>query len=207
MRINTLNEAHPATWIVEDTSHAHEHLHDARKLVEVCRPRLITTLHEYLGEATYRELANLIDPNFLDQKVRSSMLKRVEYVGFNGDTMQFLVPSSEYDKNHIKYANLVQFSDWEEIGQKEGFDAREKANLMLWYSNVKLHCSCPSFLYWGYQAILSVLDSAIFPEERKPVVRNPHERGIVCKHGNKLLQVLPFQSGRIASEIKSQFGD
>jgi hypothetical protein len=193
-------------WTAENLDQAHLHLHDSHVLHEVCRPRMSVNLRGYLGEATYKELANLIDPNFLSQQIRTAQLKRVEYVGFNRDTMQFQIPSSEYEKNHIKYGNLVQFDEWDEVGQMGDLNAAEKARMLLWVGNIKLHCTCPSFLYWGYQAILSVLDSAVYPEDRFPATRNPQERGIVCKHGNLLLQVLPFQSGRIAAEIKTQFG-
>jgi hypothetical protein len=193
-------------WVVERPEHAHEHRHDAVAMVEACAPRFVVNLRSYLGEATYTELANLIDPNFLQQKIRAAQLERVEFMGFDHDIMNFQVPSSEYDKNHLKYANLVQFDEWDEVGQMTDINAVDKSRLLLWEGNVKLHCSCPSFLYWGYQAILTVLDSAIYPEDRKPIVRNPQERGITCKHGNLLLQVLPFQSGRIAREMKNQFG-
>lgn len=193
-------------WTHENLDQAKDHLHDSHALHEVCRPRLSVNLRSYLGEATYTEIANLIDPNFLNQKVRAAQLQRVEYVGFNQDIMQFQIPSSEYDKNHLKYGNLVKFDEWEEIGQDGSLTAPEKARMLLWVGNIKLHCTCPSFLYWGYQAILTVLDAAVYPEDRFPKTRNPRELGSVCKHLNLLLQVLPFQSGRIASEIKNQFG-
>lgn len=200
MNLEQLTTDHQGEWVVENLDHAHEHLDDMEKLVEVCRPRLV------LGEATYRELAYLIDPNFLSQKIRAAELKRVEFAGFDHNTLIFEVPSSEFDENHIKYANLVQFSDWDEVGQMTDLKPIEKARLLLWQGNVKLHCTCPSQLYWGYSSILTVLDSAIYPETRKPIVRNPRERGICCKHLNRTLQVLPFASGRIAAELKNQFG-
>lgn len=160
-----------------------------------------------LNEATYKQLAALIDDNFLKQRVRASELKGVFVRGFKPDnTLNFHVPSSESDKNRINYANSVMFDQWEEYGSDPNRNFIERARQLLLTGDVKVHCTCPSFLYWGYQYICSVIDAAIYPEDRHPRVRNPAERGIVCKHLNKTLKVLPFHNADIAQEMKRQFG-
>lgn len=171
-------------------------------------PWIIVDLREYhrLIEATYKEIASLIDGNFLNQKVRADELTRVEYQGFQDDTLQFLVPSSKFDDNHIKYTVQVKFSEWDQVGQDTTLNFAEKARLLLWAGNIKLFCSCPSYLYYGYQQIQTQLDAAIYPEDRFPEIRNPTQRGACCKHQNRMLRVLPFYSGRIAAALRDQFG-
>lgn len=207
MRINEIQTKSPeGTWC--HCNAVQEGL-APEELVQLAKPSLVVNLRDYNGlkEATYKELAMLIDPNFLRQGIRAAELKGPELMGFDEDTMQFLVPSSENDKNAIKYLCSIKFDDWDAIGgDSELKNAKEKALMLLWTSNIRLNCTDPSFLYWGYQYLLSVLDASINPETRKPVIRNPRERGIVCKHLNRVLRVLPFYNGQIASEFKRQFG-
>jgi hypothetical protein len=160
-----------------------------------------------LNEATYKELGSLVDGNFLSQKLRSDELNGIRFVGFEPeDVMNFHVNSSKSSDNRIRYTNSIQFEEWDEIGSDPDLNFAERARMLLWAGNIKLHCTCPSFLYWGYQYMCTVLDAAIYPEERYPRERNPGERGIVCKHLNRVLRVLPFHSGEIAKETKNQFG-
>lgn len=199
---------HYGEWVCEDQGSPRGT--DPETLIEQYRPGLMFPMSEFnqLNEYTYRDLAQLIDGNFLAQKVRAAALKGVEFHGVdNSGTVQFEVPSSEFEVNQIKYRNLVQFIEWDQIGQDNSFkNAVEKARILLWQGNIKLFCACPAFLYWGSAWILTVLDSAIYPEEREPKVRNPQHRGICCKHLSRVMQVLPFYSGKIAAEIKRQFG-
>lgn len=162
--------------------------------------------HQSMTEATYKEIASLIDGNFLNQKIRAEELKGIQLEGFEDDTMQFRIESSKFLENGIRYQCLVKFDEWDDYGQDVDFNFPEKARLLLWVGNIRLWCGCPSFLYWGYQYILTVLDASIYPEERYPEIRNPGERGSVCKHLNRILRVLPFYSGHIAKELKRQYG-
>ena len=59
-------------------------------------------------------------------------------------------------------------------------------------ADIKVACNCPAFAYQGYAYISDGLDvgettlrrykNAPIPEGRAPVVRNPDEVGIICKH-------------------------
>ena len=160
-----------------------------------------------LNEATYKEIGSLVDGSFLSQKIRADELTGIRFVGFQpDDVMNFHVNSSNSESNRIRYTNSIQFEDWEEIASDPDLNFSERARMLLWAGNIKMHCTCPSFLYWGYQYMCTVLDAAIYPEERYPRERNPSERGITCKHLNRVLRVLPFHSGEIASAAKKQFG-
>ena len=160
-----------------------------------------------INESTYKDIANLIDGNFLNQEVRAKELSGIKMVGFKPeDTLNFHIHSSNFTENRIKYTNSVQFDQWVELGTDPDFNFTERARLLLWVGDIRLHCTCPSFLYHGYQYMCTVLDAAIYPEERFPRIKNPSEKGIVCKHMNRILKVLPFHQAEISKELRNQFG-
>lgn len=79
------------------------------------------------------------------------------------------------------------------------------------YLNVKLQtrCSCPADLYWGKQYIRSRpgLDANVPPpEDRPPVVRNPHEYGAFCKHTQLMVNLLPLYRGSFAKFLEKYWG-
>ena len=211
MKLTTLQTSAPQfEWAFDDTVEVADL--NWRSHSDVCghfHPYVTTSMRSVatLNEATYKDIATMIDGDFLNQTVRANELTGIRYVGFKPlDVMNFHVDSSEKEQNAIKYANSIKFDQWEEIGRDPDFNWMERARMLLWVGDIRLHCSCPSFLYWGYQYICTVLDAAIYPEERFPRIRNPQERGIVCKHLNRVLRVLPFHAGQIARELRSQFG-
>lgn len=206
------------SWDLQNTDVCCEdmHLDDREHMCETFQPQLIVNLKEYnqINEVTYKEIASGIDNEFLRQGPRARALQAPRYMGFEGNLMNWRVPSSEISENGIVYINQVKFDDWDQVGQDPTLNFRERAMFLLWASNIRLHCTCPSFLYWGYQYILTVFDAAIYPETTRPGKypgqewrrRNWQEKGMVCKHLNRVLQVLPFHSGKIAVEMKNQFG-
>jgi len=210
MKINEIDHSQQcACWHLGNTDVEPEQLvfEDRNGMVELLQPYATVDMAKYaLNEVTYKELASGIDGNFLNQKVRADALKGIRYVGFDDNVMNFMVNSSKFDENHIQYKVSIMFDQWDELGQDTSFNFAERARMLLWVGDIRLHCTDPSFLYWGYQYILTVFDASIYPEERPPRVRNPGERGIVCKHLNRVLRVLPFHSGEIATELKRQFG-
>lgn len=197
---------------------------DANAIMQTHRPVLQLSLREVyrlpqLNEFTYKDMIGAIDPVFLNQERprpgkaddlpypgRAGALRAVYYKGFNADTMLFEVTSSEIDKNGRLYQNLIKFLNWDDIASDTEMTPRERALMLLWTSDIQVHCNDPSFLYWGYQYICSQLNAAIYQEIRPPHVRNPDERGIVCKHLNRVLRALPFYNGDIAHVISQQWG-
>lgn len=186
---------------------------DANEVIRTHRPMLRLSLRELfpLNEITYKEMANAIDPTFLSQGLRAQALRGVRYASFDHDTMVFYVTSSEIDVPGTRgfqreYLNLVKFLGWDEIGGDPDLTPREKALMLLWTSDIQVHCDDPSFLYWGYQYICSQLGASIYPETRRPDVRNMGLKGIVCKHLNRVLRSLPFYNGDIARAVTEQWG-
>lgn len=158
-----------------------------------------------LLEATYKDIMMKIDPNFLAHRIRADLLKRVDFQGMFGDTLYYEIESSEFAYNGITYTNRVRFPDWNNVGTNFALNSVEAARAILWKGDIELHCTCPSFIHWGFQYLLTQINASIVIDNNPPVVRNPLHRGIVCKHLNRVLRVLPFYSGVVAKAIKDQF--
>lgn len=174
-----------------------------------------TCSRQRLDELTYRELRSEVVPNSVPGQRTAKLpfrdwapLLRAVEVQDNPDnnlrvadygTMHFKVKG-----NKNEWDTFINFVEWDKLLNDSSFNAPEAARMALWVGNVRLHCNCPSFAFWGFQYILSQLDASIYYEDRFPVVRNPQLRGIACKHLIKTLTVLPAHSGDMARAIKQQ---
>ena len=178
--------------------------------LEKPRPHCITlpTIHHeephILDELTYKQITGMIDENFLQQGVRARVLEGVRLANIDSDKgeMTFLVKSSEHKTNNLYYANTIRFAEWEDVIDEEDLNPIGRARLLMFDGNIKLNCTCPSFLYHGYRYLLDQKDASIFPEKRPPNKNNPAGRGIVCKHMNRVIKAFPFYSGDLARHIK-----
>lgn len=157
-----------------------------------------------LDEANYKKITSLIDESFLQQRIRAAALEGVSLSSINDEQgeMIFFVKSSLYRKNSQIYANTVKFKEWNDVVNETDLNPIGRARLLMFDGNISLNCTCPSFLYWGYRYILTRYDASLFPEKRPPVKRNPSQRGIVCKHMNRVIKAFPFYSGDLANHIK-----
>jgi hypothetical protein len=113
--------------------------------------------------------------------------------------MRFFVPN-----RYNGWFTYIRFVEWEEQILDDQITAVEAARLLFWGANLKVHCTCPAFTFWGSQYILTQQDAAIVPEVRFPHVRNPYLKGLVCKHLNRTLRVLPFHLGDIARAVADE---
>jgi hypothetical protein len=228
MEIHGINVSTPrGRWVADWTKTGDCDYNNLESVIMTHRPVLQFRLSDMLSinEATYRDLVSRINPRFLHQGIRSGphqpytlphdgkqyffAARGLSFQGFNDDTMIFYVtPSTEYPKRQKPpyYENLVRFLNWFDTGSNNDMKPREKAFDLLWNSDIQLHCSDPSFLYWGYKYILSQINASIEPEDRPPSIRNPSQLGICCKHLNRVLRVLPFYNGDIAKALINQFG-
>lgn len=168
----------------------------------VCEHHACKPDNEVLEEATYKEIQMFIDNDFLKQKVRANALEGVRHSGFEDHAMYFDIKSSLHKDNNITYSNVVKFNDWDAFIDETEYNPIERARLLMLSGDLMLHCTCPSFLFWGYQYLLTQIDAAVVPEERPPVKRNPQQRGIVCKHLNRTLRSWPFFTSDFARYIR-----
>lgn len=160
-----------------------------------------------LDELHYRDIMQEIVPNGvagarttkLPFRDWAPLIPQVNYVTTRDNIMKFFVPNK-----YNGWETYVQFNEWDEQVKDTNINANEAARLLLWGANIKLHCHCPSFSYWGFNYILDQMDASIYHEDRYPHIRNPQLRGIACKHLIRTLKVLPFHLADMASQIKAQ---
>ncbi len=151
-----------------------------------------------LDEMYYKDIMHQVIPGYLPHRDYSHLIKYVKYQGHTGNTQRYFVPNK-----YNGWVTYIRFLEWEDQVRDVSITPTEAARLLFWGANIQVHCGCPAFLFWGSQYILTQLDAAIVPETRFPHIRNPHLKGIVCKHLNRTLKVLPFHLGDMAQAIKA----
>ena len=156
---------------------------------------------EMLDEVTYKDILHVIDPRDLPHRDYARLIPYVKFVGIEGSVLKFYVPSPTALNEWNTY---IQFTQWNSEVRDTNINANEAARLLMWTGDIRVHCGCPSFLFWGYQYILTQMDAAIWSETIYPRIRNPQLKGIVCKHLRRTIKVLPFHLGDMAKEIKQQ---
>lgn len=162
-----------------------------------------------LDEMQYADLLHSIDPRDLPHRDYAPLLKYVKYVGTDDNVMKFYVPSPTPEKyRNFGPLNLwtcfIQFVEWPETMKDLSLNSVEAARLIFWGSNVRIHCPCPAYKFWGSQYIDTQLGIAMVPEPRYPDIRNPKLLGIACKHLRRVLKTGMFHLGDMAAEIKKQ---
>lgn len=154
-----------------------------------------------LDEFTYKDMLHVIDPRDLPHRDYAPLIPYVKYISTADNTMKFFVPSPVTINAWNFY---IQFVEWDAQVMDTALPAPEAARLLLWGGNLRVHCGCPSFLYYGYAYILTQLDAAMKAEVRFPKIRNPQLKGLLCKHGRRAIKVLPFHLADMAKAIKQQ---
>jgi hypothetical protein len=162
-----------------------------------------------LDEMAYADLLHAIDPRDLPHRDYAPLIRYCKYVGTDNNIMKFYVPTPTPQKyQNFSGLNLwttfILWEDWPQMVADRSVNAVEAARLILWGSGIKVHCPCPSYKFYGYQYIDTQLGIAIIPEPRYPDVKNPDLRGVMCKHLRRVMKILNFHLGDMASEIKKQ---
>lgn len=96
------------------------------------------------------------------------------------------------------YDEIVQFS---QLSPEDILEGRNLASLLR-SAKIKVYSSDPSFLYWGYAYIATKKGYGLYPERRKPTIRNPHLYGYCGKHLYAVLMTLPFLTPKIGKMMK-----
>lgn len=152
-----------------------------------------------LDEVTYKDLLHHIDPRDLPHRDYAPLIPFVRYVETRKNTMKFFVPN-RYNGWNV----YIRFPQWMEQVRDTSINVNEASRLVLWADDIQIHCGCPSFKFYGYAFILTQLGAAIIPETRFPHIRNPLLKGVACKHCRRVIKVLPFHLGNMASAMKQQ---
>jgi len=164
---------------------------------------------EILEERLRLVMRNDIDRNFLhhaDHLENDTERGTLEFLEMRGDTAYFRIESNEFPGKYFMMA--TKFEEFSEImNDPELPTARKKAFALVKgpKSSFRVHCTCPSFRY-HYQYVATNKGDAIAPQKTPAVIRNPANRGAMCKHLDLLTDVLPFNAMRFVSAIKAQMG-
>lgn len=137
-------------------------------------------------------------------KDKSKRVVRATYLGITEDyTVFYRVPSVTADPptNYLVKINLV---DYPEIAEEEDISVREKVRLAI-AGDLKISCTCPAYLYFGYKYILTQLyTNESDDENRFPKIKNPDLHGVMCKHCYIALKAFPLSWTKIAKDISNK---
>lgn len=153
-----------------------------------------------LGELTYKDIRSDVT-DFLQVRAKSKQTPGSKYIKIDGDVLHFKTNSHRLPG--VIYDQQIHLLDLEELINKyKGTKQPSEIVRLALAGNIKVHCTDPSWKYWGFQYIGTVKDYAIDPENRPPDIRNPTQSGAVCKHLDNVLYVLPFQAQKIVADLK-----
>jgi len=154
-----------------------------------------------LDELTRKDLLAALDNN---TKAKAKKISGSRYVGITEDYTIHIDVNSVTAKPATKYRVKVKLLEYPDIEEEKDLDTREKVRLSL-AGDMAISCSCPAFRYWGYEYIVSQLDSIVGDEQKIfPKVRNPKLEGIMCKHCYHAMKYLGMQWSTIAKDIKNK---
>jgi hypothetical protein len=160
-------------------------------------------------EATLKQLRTGIDGN--THKKADPVLVRMVSVSEEGLIEFFASSVTVWPGKRDAYRVRVLLEDWNEALSEPDLNWSERANLAV-FGDVRVHCECGAFLYFGYKYILDQLDALYKDaadwegnrggEKRFPEVRNPDLVGVVCKHLDAVLYVLTMSISNVAKAMK-----
>ena len=154
-----------------------------------------------LDELTRKDLIGGVDKWTKD---KSKLINRAVYLGTTEDyTVFFRVPSVTANPP-TNYVVKIQLAEYASIKDEEDLDVREKVRLAL-AGDLKISCTCPAYLYFGYKYILTQVDANEDKDEHRfPKIRNPKLQGVMCKHCYIAISALPMNWTSIARDIQNE---
>lgn len=141
---------------------------------------------------TYSEI--LADSSFLNVRRNANQIGEVSIYldDYEEKIIRFVVPS-QYGNG--TYDVRVQILDL--IGRVTDGMTAAQINRLILDSDLRVSCTDPSFLYWGFQYISNVQAFGLAAPVSYPEIRNPNLRGKGCKHIHRALQIYSFSVNTI----------
>lgn len=132
-------------------------------------------------------------------KKRSLVLDKPIYLGVtNNYIVQMQVNSATGSGSYLVKIKLVEYPS---LIREEDITTEEKVRLSL-AGDMEIHCSCPAFLYWGYDYITTQVSTNVHGTQYMyPSIRNPKLEGVMCKHCYKAFKMFGSYWKRIAKDI------
>lgn len=151
----------------------------------------------------YRKL--LSEKLFLKVKRRAQQLSGTDLISISYKDNRLMFKTLSGTDHKTIWTQIVEIQDLTPEMIRE-FDFR-KLSEYIRESKLKVWCSCPAFLYWGFQYISWRKGYGLVKETRPPRVRNPRQQGAVCKHLYQVMQVFPFWANALAKKYKINVKD
>jgi hypothetical protein len=161
-----------------------------------------------------------LSPQFYNRVAAVSGKGGIRFTGQKGDTWFFDVHSGTKDgvwwHAKIKFLNLVPVIQDKVRNRKlwnkdrSGVDYRKLAQAVLYAVDIQLEDDCPADLYWAHQYTRSraQYNAKTPPKETRPPTRNnKKEYGVMCKHLQALVNLLPMYEGTFAKFLKMKYAD
>lgn len=154
-----------------------------------------------IDELTRKDLIADVDKWTKD---KARLVRKAVYLGITEDyTVFFRVPSVTA-RPSTNYTVKISLVDYPDIEEDKDLSVEEKVRLAI-AGDLKISCTCPAYLYFGYKYIMTQLDSnESDAEHRFPKIRNPKLNGVMCKHCYIAMQVFPLNWSSIAKDIKDK---
>lgn len=184
-----------------------------------------------LDEFNYRDIMQAVDWDFINMRKHYDDTRRrgIQYIPYDPGNPENTSHVGELDGRNVFYSfwktplsprskrrypgvdawyQTIAALDYDTAMEPGGgYTMRDRAHMMMITGDIALHCTCPAFTYWGYNFIVTSLDSEVHPENRPPDERNPRRRGIVCKHLRLALSVIGAWLSDFSRDIKNQVGE
>lgn len=158
--------------------------------------------HLRLDEETYKDLRRRA-PHYLNIRDKSKKTPGSTYRGIEDDVIEFTTPS--FTTPGVVYTQHIKLLDLNRLIQTESGTKLPKhivRDAMM--GDIEVHCTDPSWLYWGFKYIGTKDKYSIEPERRYPKVRNPNLEGSICKHLDSALLAMPFNISEVVRDLRQQ---
>lgn len=151
------------------------------------------------SRVTYKDI--LSSTTFLKVKQRSLKITGIDIasIDFSNYEIRFMCNSATIKGK--KYTVILQLNP---IDPSVLIDKRTNIRNVFQQAGLRIYCSCPAHLYWGFQYRACRYDYAVFPKWKVsyPDIRNPKLLGVSCKHVRAVAMAFPFLIPDIAKHFK-----
>lgn len=152
-----------------------------------------------IDEITRKDMMSDVDKWTKD---KARLVRKAVYLGITEDyTAFFRVPSVTADPP-TRYVVKIKLVDYPDVADEDSLTVKEKVRLAI-AGDLKVSCTCPAYLYFGYKYILTQLDANESDKEHRfPRIKNPNLQGVMCKHCYIALSAFPMNWNTIARDIE-----
>jgi hypothetical protein len=170
------------------------------------------------NELTRKEIQKAVDPSFIHHSLYTKQLPQKNVGGVQFMELRKRRSRRVQDRKvvieavfntgsatfpgEVTHVQRIIMEDLMDVLKKDvRMTLQQKLAFAMNQGDLRIGCTCEAFLYWGY-AYIDTTMQLVHPfnwEKRRPKIRNPQLRGVICKHLDLTLKVMPFN---ISSMIK-----